>query len=100
MLNKEQKIVDLLNKGYNTTEIINALNVKVASIYYYAKKHKIKIPKKYIGGKHDKYILENLQAGKTQKMIAEELKISTTFVQQRVKALADEEARVLKLNGK
>ena len=98
MLNKEQKIVDLLNKGYNTDEIIEILNVKIASIYYYAKKNKIKIKKKYTGGKNDKIILEGIQSGKTQKEIASILGISASCVQQRVKALANEEARKLRIN--
>lgn len=100
MLNKEQKILDLLNKGYNTEEIIEALNIKVASIYYYAKKNKIKIKKKYTGGKNDKVILEGIQEGKTQKEIASMLGVSASCVQERVKYLAREEARKLKLNGK
>ena len=95
---QEEIYPELLNKGYNTNEIIEMLNVKIASIYYYAKKNKIKIKKKYTGGKNDKIILEGIQSGKTQKEIASILGVSASCVQQRVKALANEEARKLKIN--
>ena len=98
MLNKEDKILELLNKGYNTEEISTMLGVKTPSIYYYAKKNGIKIPKRFTGGKDDKVILEGIQSGKTQKEIASILGVSTSCVQQRVKYLAREEARKLKLD--
>lgn len=99
MLNKEEKIVNLLRKGYNTSEVVAELKVKTPSVYYFAKKNKIKISKKYSGGKHDDYILKRIEEGVTQKAIAAELKVSPAYIQQRVKALAKEEARKLKLDA-
>lgn len=95
---KETKIIEMLNKGYNTEEISSKLKVKVPSIYYYAKKHKLKIKKRFTGGHSDKIILEGIQSGKTQKEIAKILGVSAACVQQRVKYLAQEEARKLKLD--